>query len=272
MPERPFDVIDCSWPRPVECSAGWWASEPHWDAPLSMMTPQPNWQMLQGHLCWSIDWRAFFRAGIVPWERDFGGEMRGFHVVFRIRVNHAGKLAFWADDGCMIRRNGEILNEDRSAHTPLRREVDVECGDVLQIAQWQKDGEWVWGAEPLSGSGAEPTMDCLWPYYEAVLQKIQAPNGPPLKMYSHAVMPFRMILSAYSLILNGYVPSDVLLYGEHQWSGGARHILSSFVPFANIVSTDEVNANPRLWGRRSCRQGDAELVGDEDLGEPSVPT
>jgi hypothetical protein len=248
MLEPPFDILDSSWPRPIQCTNGYWESEPEWDAPVMGVTPQPSWQMVRGQLCWLVDWKAFFATGIVPWERGFGGEMRGFQVVFRLRVNRPGKLAFWADDGCIIRREGVIVHLDKSAHSLARGEIDVGGGDILHVAQWQKDGEWVWGAQPISSRDASMSIGSLWGYYEAALGRMQTPNGPTLKMYSHAGTPIRTIVSIYSLILNGYVPSGVLLFGEHQWSRGSRDLLYSMLPFAQVVSTDEVNERIRMYG------------------------
>jgi hypothetical protein len=116
--------------------------------------------------------------------------MSGFHVVFRVRVNGTGKLAFWADDGCIITRNGSVVHDDKWAHGPLRGEIEVGIGDILQIAQWQKDGEWVWAARLIpAGEASMPTNDLLWTHYEAVLAKIDQGDGPPLKMFSNAATP-----------------------------------------------------------------------------------
>ena len=35
-----FDLIRCSWPRPVEQAEGRWVSEPAWDAPAMPCLPQ----------------------------------------------------------------------------------------------------------------------------------------------------------------------------------------------------------------------------------------
>jgi hypothetical protein len=248
MHEPPFDVIEASWPRPLQSEGGLWTSEPEWNISTMHAEPRPSWQMVQGRLCWTLDWRAFFRIGIVPFGQDFGGEMRGFHVVFRLRINATGRLVFWTDDGCIIQRDGTIIHEDRSAHPPVRNDLEVRRGEILEIAQWQKDGEWIWAAQAISTEDAPPSIDSLWTHYERALAKMQFPNGPPLKMYSHGVRPIRTIVSIYSLVLNGYVPSEVLLFGEHQWTRGAYDLLSSMLPFAQIVPTEQVNDQIRFYG------------------------
>jgi hypothetical protein len=162
-----------------------------------------------------------------------------------VRANFTGKLTFWADDGCTIRLDGLILHQDVRAHPATRCEIDVRRGDVLQIAQWQKDGEWVWGAR---SACAGIRNDTLWSHYEAALERMGSPDGPPLKIYTNAASPLRTVVSIYSLILNGYVPSRVLIFGEHQWSDATRDLLSSMLPFAEIVSTDELNHWIRTYG------------------------
>lgn len=116
MMENPFDIISCSWPRAVEVSERSWVSEPEWDAPLMPFVPQPRWQRMGGEQCWTIQWREFFSSDLQLWNRRATGEMRGFHGIFKVRVNGSGKLNFWDDDGSFIRRNGEVIHADRTAH------------------------------------------------------------------------------------------------------------------------------------------------------------
>src|SRR5262244_2459715 len=92
--EPPFEVLSCSWPRPVEAD-GHWVSAPEWDAPVMPYRPQPYWEFVHDELCWMIDWRDFFRGGLKIWERHLSGEMKGFHIVFRIRPTRSGRLVFW---------------------------------------------------------------------------------------------------------------------------------------------------------------------------------
>jgi len=42
------------------------------------------------------------------------------------------------------------------------------------------------------------------------------------------------------MILNGYRPSDVLIFGEYQWSENSRQLFAQFFPFAKIISTEDI--------------------------------
>lgn len=104
MFDPPFEVVRCSWPRPVGQAHGQWLSDPDWLAPPMPYRPQPYWDTIHGELCWLIDWRDFFRGGLKLWDRGLCGEMRGFHVLFHLRMNRGGRFVFWDDDSCFIRR------------------------------------------------------------------------------------------------------------------------------------------------------------------------
>ena len=59
MIEPPFDVVLCSWHRPVDVADRRWVSHPQWDAPLMPTKPQPWWETIHGEQCWVINWRAW---------------------------------------------------------------------------------------------------------------------------------------------------------------------------------------------------------------------
>jgi hypothetical protein len=139
----PFEIVGCSWPRPVEVVDGGWVSKPEWDAPLMPTRPLPCWKMFDQQPCWTIDWREFFKSGTKPYHESLGGEMRRFHVVSHLRIKENGTLAFWTDDGCVIARNRKVIHSDRGDHPPTRAEIDVQCGEELRVAQWQSGGEWL---------------------------------------------------------------------------------------------------------------------------------
>ncbi|MEJ7709309.1 MAG: hypothetical protein WKF84_05485 [Pyrinomonadaceae bacterium] len=42
------------------------------------------------------------------------------------------------------------------------------------------------------------------------------------------------------MILNGYQPSEVLLFGEHQWTHAARKLFNDALPFAKVIPTNEL--------------------------------
>ena len=226
----PFEILSCSWPRPVEYSDSSWTSEPDWDAPVMPALPELTLTTIGDEQGLTIDWAKFF-----------GGQLRGFHVVFRLRINAKGMLSFWADDGCVIRCNGQIVHADRAAHPPVRSEIDVDVGDNLEIAQWQCYGDWIWGARlhegRLTHSRAASALQACLP---TVRERLRHPTGPALKMFTQGTSPFRALVSLYSMILNGYSPSSILVFGEHQWDEPARDLFARIAPFAEIVPTEQL--------------------------------
>ena len=241
MFDPPFDLLTCSWPRPVEHSDGFWRSEPEWETPAMPVRPQPRWRLIDGELCWTIDWREFFRDGLTIDDASCSGEMRGFHIVSLLRVNESGTLVFWDDDGSVIFRNGELVHADKSAHPLTRGAIEVRAGDRLTVAQWQLGGDWLWGARVADADRrlSVPT-DILHFHREAVAARLGQPTGPPLKIYCDGRSPVRTVVAVYSLIMNGYSPSEVLLYGEHQWSAERRQFFAEIFPFATVVPTTSV--------------------------------
>ena len=240
----PYDILCCAWPRPVAQCQGQWTSEPEWDAPLMHVRPQPQWRNLGGDDCWTIDWRELFRAG-----EGFGGEMCGFHIVFQIRVKTTGRLTFYSDDGCIIRRDGAVIHCDRAAHPAVRNQIDVEAGDHLEVAQWQFHRDWIWGAR-IDSPASAPDMQ-LRSWLPAIEKRLAAPDGPPLKMYCRGATPVRTVVSLYSMILNGYAPSAVHLYGDYQWPAAARSLFATLLPFAQVNGIQEVSEEIRSVGGKA---------------------
>ncbi len=250
MLARPFDIITCSWPRPVAQAGDQWISEPEWDAPLMPMLPQPYWAEMHDHICWTIDWCSFFEGRLKYWgQYQNRGEMRGFHVVFQILIKRNGRLIFWDDDGSIIRRTGEVIHADRTTHPPQRSEIEVQVGDRLEIAQWQNYGGWSWSACLQSANTRYVSPpDLFLSYVEIVQQRLRQPDGPALKMYFHGGSPMRTVLALYSMILNGYRPSGVFVFGEYQWSEQSRELFARLLPFAQIVPTSDVLRRIRSVG------------------------
>jgi hypothetical protein len=172
-----------------------------------------------------IDWKAFF------------GEMRGFHVVFEIEMLGSGTLAFWADDGSIIERAGILIHQDRGAHRLERNLTHVSAGERLRIASWQFYGDWLWGATFCSPLDIANPAESFFRFLPLIERRLELPAGPALKMFTDGASPARTILSVYSMILNGYPPSKVMLFGEHQWSDEARSLFARCMPFAEIVNT-----------------------------------
>ena len=207
MLEPPFEVVRCSWPRPVSQADDRWVSEPDWDAPLYPYLPQPAWQMVGDQPCFLIDWRDTFRRGVKPMPHAVCGDMCGFHVVFQLRIAAGGVLSFWDDDGSIIRRNGVVVHSDRTAHALTRSELQVKAGDCLAVAQWQSDDEWLWGASLGCAMDRAAGERSVLRYKPAVDAALSRPNGPPLKMFVQGDAPVRTVLAVYSMILNGYRPA-----------------------------------------------------------------
>jgi len=249
--QPPFTLQHLSWPQPVEVHSERWASEPNWDAPAMPSLPAWKLVLIDDVPCWSLDWRDHFRSGTKRWNPYEGGELRGFQVNFRLQVPHDGRLIFWDDDGSIIRRRGEIIHEDRSAHSLQRHELQVNAGDVLDIAQWQLGWDWMWSAR-LEADETRDQLSGLSPF-RAALSEVQRqllhPTGPPLKMYTHGKSPLCVVAGIYSMILNGYTPSAIILFGEEQWSKRTRSLFAELLPFAEVFRFhDAVTQIGRLAG------------------------
>lgn len=240
----PFELLSCSWPRPVEIRDERWVSEPEWDAPPSPFRPQPHWRMIEGEPAWTLDWCRLFRGSFI---HLVGSQMRRFHVVFRIRAAETGTLVFWDDDGSIVRLGGRVVHEDRTLHPLRRSEVRVQAGDVLEVAHFQGEGEFTWAARTF----AQPAADAeavLAPWRDAVRDRVLRGNGPPLKFYTDGRNPLRAAVAVYSLVLNGFAPSSVLLYGSNQWKPAAVALLQAALPFAEVVSPTRVVNSLRTLG------------------------
>jgi hypothetical protein len=229
MAKPPFELIWCSWPHAVDVANGCWISDPVWDAVRMPYTPLPSWHSVEGEFCWMVDWKAFF------------GEMRGFHVVFEIELLESGCLVFWADDGSVIERGRSVVvHEDRTAHRLQRNMITVAAGERLRIASWQLYGDWLWGARLCPPINFANAIESLLRFLPVIDRRLQKPSGPSLKIFTDGGSPARTVLSIYSMVLNGYAPQNVLLCGEHQWSGEARSLFHRCLPFAEIIETSAV--------------------------------
>jgi hypothetical protein len=239
MPRHPFELLSCSWPIQVtHDSDGVWTSEPEWEAPPSPFRPNPVWTVEDGHGWRTIDWRRFFRTLVTDW--DHSGQMRGFHVVFRLRVLVGGKLICRDDDGSIVRRGGGILRSDRHAHRPADYDIAVEPGDLLDVAQWQLHGGWSWSVRPAEGTALTSPDGLITEFLPEIRRRMTEPEGPPVKLFTDGRTPLRTVLGLYSMILNGYSPSAVLLFGEHQWPAASRRIFAEALPFAGVIDTAAV--------------------------------
>ena len=238
----PFDLLECSWPQPVDIADGRWVSPPVWDAPLMPYRPQPRWDLTEHMPVWTIDWQAFFLDMLQMWRfwHD-SGQMRGFQITFRLVSKGSGQLAIWSDDGCIIRKGSSVVVEDRESHRGTRHVLDVAEGDILDVALWQRNGSWWWGAGFLPPAvSAQDAVAILEPSLPYVLSRLKRPEGPAIKMMTDGENPYRTVVAVYSMILNGYAPDRLLLYGDYQWSAGARACFEALLPFATVVPADAV--------------------------------
>lgn len=236
----PFELLSCSWPRPVEATGGRWVSDPEWDAPNMPHLPQFHTRHIEGHTCWAIDWCSVFSQGLRFHSHRRSGEMRGFHVSFELRVNDTGTLVFWDDDGCIIRIGGDVVHEDRECHALTRHEIPVRAGDCLEVSHWQYHGDWMWAGKLEPIASAIATVQTFSQYIPRIQKALRQPNGPPLKMYFGGSSPARSVLCLYSMVLNGYRPSAIHVFGDYQWSNEARQLFTELLPFAVIVPADKV--------------------------------
>jgi hypothetical protein len=235
-------LLSASWPVPIALENGRWISEPAWDAPAMPTLPPWQFRMLDCGSYYVLDWTDLFRSDLNRTGQPSPGEMRGFHIVFRLRVQRGGRLAFSSTDGCIIRLNGEIVHEDRERRPLARHEIGVNYGDVLDVAHWHTNGPWTWGArwEPGTESLERMLLRVMAPYRCRVEQALTRPNGPALKMFAAGQAPVRCALGIYSMVLNGYRPASIHLFGEHQWTQPVRTILTDLLPFVDIVPTTRV--------------------------------
>jgi hypothetical protein len=205
------------------------------------MADAPPWHEadVDGRACIAIDWRDTF-ARVVRTSRG-GGEMKEFHVVFRLRAERSGTLVFYDDDGSIIRRDGTIVHEDREVHTMTRHELRVQAGDRLEVAQFQYHGGWHWaGRIERQEVSLDDDVALFAPFRPAVTRALRRPNGPALKIYTNANHRVRTALAVHSLILNGYRPDRVLVYGDYQWDEPRRRAIEALLPFAEIVPVEGV--------------------------------
>ncbi len=244
MLECPFEIINCSWPCPLEQDKIGGLFEPEWGAPLMSTVPRSCLEFIHDRWCWIINWSDFFRFDMA---HGFAARyMNGFQVLFRIKMKYTGVFLALDDGDTVMRQNGRVLRGSSDTPPPARFTIEVKAGDELEIAQWNREEkEWLWGglylsSEQQNAAVAPQPADLLMPYLERVQDRLRHPNGPPLKVFTNGRVPARVIVGVYSLILNGYVPSAIYLFGDHQWRRSERELQKKFLPFAQIVSVGQI--------------------------------
>jgi len=213
--------------------------------------PRPVWTEIEGERYWGVDWREFFGGHLSFWEPRLSGEMRGFHVILRVRINVSGTLVVRDGHGSRIRRDSEVVHDRTSVRSQESDTIEVTAGDCLEVAQWQLEGGSMFAARMArTDTSLERSASVLAPYLAAVERRLRAPNGPPLKMYFSGETPIRTVIALYSLILNGYSPASVQIFGEEQWTGESRALFESLLPFSTIVPRDDVLRRAEAAGGR----------------------
>jgi hypothetical protein len=109
------------------------------------------------------------------------------------------------------------------------------------VAQWQYHRDWTWGAEVVPA--ADPVGDAvglLGPFRDAARRRLARPDGPPLKVFCSGNAPVRTAVGVLSMVLNGFAPAEVLLFGEYQWGPTSRRVFAEVLPFARVVPTGPV--------------------------------
>jgi hypothetical protein len=235
----PYELLSCSWPFP--CEDGRFV--PRWQAQETHLRPVLEWREAAGAAYWSIDWSELFRKGATH-----GEQARGFAVVFHIRVNAGGTLTFTSSGHCVIMRNESLLFDGSCCP---QGQLSVAAGDILDIAVAHGERRWYWGASVTPAARAGEELG------ERHLPRVQArlahASGPPLKIFTDARHPIRTVISLYSMILNGYAPSEILVYGDYQWNAFSARLLRQFLPFATFVPLEQLRDEV-------CRVAPASLI------------
>jgi hypothetical protein len=251
--ESGFQLLSVSWPRPVHSSGDGWTGAPDWSAPLMPRLPTWHVRTIERRAFYVIDWREMFRDMLDEPGTPTLGTMRGFHVVFRLRPEASGVFTIFSTGGLVVRVNG-CVEYERRVPQATRCRLALVVGDRVEVAHWHQTGDWLWATSRNPGSSDEtPGIALFASYCREVEAALRKPNGPPLKIFTHAAQPFRCVLAIYSMVLNGYRPAGIYVYGEYQWSERCRYILRALLPFACVVGTAEVNRaleriDPRLPG------------------------
>jgi hypothetical protein len=177
-----------------------------------------------------MDWGELFRGG-----PKFLGTMPGFCVAFQVRANAGGRLCFISAGRCTIRRGTEYAFD--GVPDP-EGGIEVIAGEIVCIQVSHGPSGWTWGAR--IDATSNPGQDLLKIHLPRVRERLEKPTGPPLKLFTDARNPIRTVISVYSMILNGYSPSAMMLFGDYQWKPFARSLLQQFFPFATVVSLAEI--------------------------------
>jgi SAM-dependent methyltransferase len=102
----------------------------------------------------------------------------------------------------------------------------------------------------------------LSPLAAEAARRIAIPNGPPVAVYCDGNSPVRAAIAIYSLILNGYGPEKVALFGEHRWSEETKAFLQASLSFAEFPATESLRSAVRRAGGETLEG----MIGGNDFG------
>jgi hypothetical protein len=102
----------------------------------------------------------------------------------------------------------------------------------------------------------------LTPLAAAAAGRMVIPNGPTVAVYSDGTSPVRTAIAIYSLVLNGYAPHSVKVFGEHRWSEGTKAFFQASLPFAEIPATEELRSAIRRAGDKALER----MIAENDFG------
>jgi hypothetical protein len=114
-----FDIVRCSWPQVAGRTDEYEVFEPDWEAPSMPNVPQTRWEFVNGEYYLAIDWRNWFRSDLKCSCES--GQMRGFYIVFQLRINENGTLNFWSNKDCLVRHNGNMIEIQQGSDASHRR-------------------------------------------------------------------------------------------------------------------------------------------------------
>ncbi len=97
------------------------------------------------------------------------------------------------------------------------------------------------GSDRINVDGPAPARS-LSEHLPRVLESLRYPNGPELWFFTDGESPHRALTAVYGIILNGYSPNGITLFGSHHWDDHARREFTALAPFATVAQSDLVFA------------------------------
>lgn len=241
MSTPPFSIINCSWPRAAQFEAVEQLSASSWNLPRMGDAPRPILGAVGTDICWKVDWNHFFNAQLQHSTKSNrkGGEMRHFYLVFTIKIKATGHLKIWTSGTCFIRRVDRMSQIESLKCRPNYSYFFAQKDEKLEIVQCQMEGDWFW-AIAIQENISDNENKILSHLAKRARERLNTPNGPVLKLFTDGQNPIRVLISLFSLIINGYAPKAIYLFGEHQWPNRMWAVCRRFCPFVKIIRSSRV--------------------------------